>query len=216
MVVQFEYTFAGSSEGGAYVALANHEGVRVIHEPNRRLEGTQVAFYPLGQDQDSIKTQLPEIESLADTIHPENTLEKLIPMDQGQALLLQSRYGIYLVEQEQVILLHPDMAEIQEYEYEDTQLSMGHAAVSCDGRWIAWGSQMSSHMLLDRQNDKRYEVEPESSYTHCAAFSQDSRVVWFNACHFYNGVTIQVPLDNIADRKQESGLLWTRMHAYML
>ncbi|MGQ8873007.1 hypothetical protein [Paenibacillus sp. TSA_86.1] len=118
-------------------------------------------------------------------------------------LLLQSRYGIYLIEQEQVTILHPDASEIQEYEYEDTQLAMGHATVSYDERWIAWGSQMSSHTVLDRESNKTYEVEPESSYPHCAAFSRDNQVVWFNACHFYNGVTIQVPLANILDRKQE-------------
>lgn len=198
-----DYTMAGCSAVGGYVALASHEGIRVIREPDRKLEGEQVAYYPWDKIKDRIKAQLPEIESLADTIHPENTIEKLIPMDQGQALLLQSRYGIYLIEREQVVILHPDVAEIQEYEYEDTHLSMGHTAVSSDERWIAWGSQMSSHTVLDRESNKTYQVEPESSYPHCAAFSQDNQVVWFNACHFYNGVTIQVPLDSIANRKQD-------------
>ncbi|WP_434750661.1 hypothetical protein [Paenibacillus amylolyticus] len=198
-----EYTFAGCSEGGAYVALANREGVRVVFKPDCRLEGEQVSFYPWNGIQDRIKANLPEIESLADITHPECTLEKLIPMDQGQTLLLQSRYGIYLIAQEQVTILHPDASEIQEYEYEDTQLAMGHTAVSYDERQIAWGSQMSSHTVLDRESNKTYEVEPESSYPHCVAFSRDSQVVWFNACHFYNGVTIQVPLDNMSVSKQK-------------
>ncbi|WP_342551588.1 hypothetical protein [Paenibacillus sp. FSL R7-0652] len=199
-----DYTFAGCSADGVYAALADSEGLHVIDKPDRRLEGERIAFYRWQSIRDQIKALMPEIESLADCAHPEWTLEKLIPMDQGQALLLQSQYGVYLIEQERVTLLHPDHAEIQEYEYEDTQLSMGHAAVSYDERWIAWGSQMSSHTVLDREKNKTYEVEPESSYPHCAAFSRDSQVVWFNACHFYNGVTIQVPLASISDRVQES------------
>lgn len=66
------------------------------------------------------------------------------------------------------------------------------------------GKPDGDHTVLDREKNKTYEVEPESSYPHCAAFSRDSQVVWFNACHFYNGVTIQVPLASISDRVQES------------
>ncbi|WKL02576.1 hypothetical protein Q0F98_00930 [Paenibacillus amylolyticus] len=95
-------------------------------------------------------------------------------------------------------MLHPDLAEIEEYELEDTQLDMGHAAVSRDGRWIAFGSQGSNHMVMDRQLNKTYSLYPESSYPHYAAFTSNNQTVWFNACHFYNGVTIQVPLESIA------------------
>ncbi|CAI6056887.1 hypothetical protein PAECIP112173_01626 [Paenibacillus sp. JJ-100] len=196
-------TFAGCSSNGDYVALANGEGVRVLRKPGRRLEGEQVAFYRWEGIQNQIKAVLPEVESLVDSVHPEWKLEKLIPLDQGQKLLLQSQYGIYLIEQEKVTILHPDVAEIVEHGFEVTLISMGHAAVSVDDRWIAWGSQMSSHIVLDRETNTMYEVQPESSYPHCVTFSGDSEVVWFNACHFYNGVTIQVHLANIVSSEQE-------------
>lgn len=117
--------------------------------------------------------------------------------NEGKALLIHSQYGIYMVEQAQVTLLHPDLTEIEEYELEDTQLDMGHAAVSRDGRWIAYGSQGSNHMVVDRQLNKTYSLYPESSYPHHAVFTSDNQNVWFNACHFYNGVTIRVPLESI-------------------
>ncbi|MBB6023056.1 hypothetical protein HNR77_004156 [Paenibacillus sp. JGP012] len=186
--------FAGSSPDGMYIALANSEGVRVIRQPDCRLEGEQVALYHWSEIQENIRAVLPGIESLADSTHPEYTLEKLIPVDHGRTLLLQSELGIYLIEQAKATILHPDVAEIQEYEYEDTRLSMGHAAVSYDERWIAWGSQMSSHTVMDRKMNKIVQIEPQSSYPHCAAFSRDHQHVWFNACHFYNGVTIQLRL----------------------
>ncbi|WP_458464471.1 hypothetical protein [Paenibacillus sp.] len=192
------YTFAGCSSDGLDYALAGPEGIRVIRQPDGRLEGQEIATYRWEDIQARIQSSLPRIESLADCEHPERTLEGLIPMDEGKALLVHSRYGIYLVTQAQVTLLHPDLAEIEEYELEDTQLDMGHAAVSRDGRWIAYGSQGSNHMMMDRQLDKIYSLYPESSYPHYAAFTSDNQNVWFNACHFYNGVTIQVPLESIA------------------
>ncbi|KAF4323840.1 hypothetical protein G195_003035 [Phytophthora kernoviae 00238/432] len=58
------------------------------------------------------------------------------------ALFYEEMHGTE--EQGQVSLLQPDLAEIEEYELEDTQIDMGHAAVSRDGRWIAYGSQLET------------------------------------------------------------------------
>ncbi|WP_440109603.1 hypothetical protein [Paenibacillus sp. QZ-Y1] len=192
-----QYLFAGCSPDGMDYALAGTEGIRVIRQPNRQLEGQELALYRWQDIQSSIQKALPRIESLADCEQPERTLEGLIPFNDGKSILILSRYGIYLLDQGQVSLLHPDLAEIEEYELEDTQMDMGHAAVSRDGRWIAYGSQSSNHMVLDRKLDKTYSLYPESSYPHHAVFTRDSSEAWFNACHFYNGVTIQVQLESM-------------------
>ncbi|QOS79775.1 hypothetical protein JNUCC31_02145 [Paenibacillus sp. JNUCC31] len=192
-----QYTFAGCSPDGMDYALAGPETIRVIRQPDRHLEGQELAVYRWEDIQSSIQQALPRIESLADCEHPERTLEGLIPFNTGKSVLIFSNYGIYLLEQDQVSLLHPDLAEIEEYELEDTQIDMGHAAVSRDGRWIAYGSQVSNHMVLDRKQNKTYSLYPESSYPHYAVFTTDSSKVWFNACHFYNGATIQVQLETI-------------------
>ncbi|WP_245683752.1 hypothetical protein [Paenibacillus pabuli] len=192
-----QYTFAGCSPDGTDYALAGPETIRVIRQPDRLLEGQELAVYRWEDIQSRIQQAMPRIESLADCEHPERTLEGLIPFNEGKSVLIFSNYGIYLVEEDQVSLLHPDLAEIEEYELEDTQIDMGHAAVSRDGRWIAYGSQVSNHMLLDRERSKTYSLYPESSYPHHAVFTADSMNVWFNACHFYNGATIQVKLETV-------------------
>ncbi|MFK0523058.1 hypothetical protein ACINKY_12700 [Paenibacillus illinoisensis] len=192
-----QYQFAGQSPDGALYALAGGEGIRVITHADRHLEGKEVATFRWEDIQSAIHQALPRIESLADCEYPERTLEGLIPFNEGHALIILSTYGIYLVEHGKVSPIHPDRAEVEEHELEDTQISMGHAAVSPDGRWIAFGSQVSDHMLLDRERHHTYSLYPESSYPHHALFSGDSRKVWFNACHFYNGVTMQVELSEV-------------------
>ncbi|MDK8194144.1 hypothetical protein QP794_29125 [Paenibacillus sp. UMB7766-LJ446] len=192
-----QYTFAGCSPDSADYALAGSEDIRIIRQPDRHLVGQEIAVYRWEDIQSSIQQALPRIESLADCEHPERTLEGLIPFNDGKSVLIFSTYGIYLLDQGQLSLLHPDLAEIEEYELEDTQIDMGHAAVSRDGRWIAYGSQVSNHMILDREQNKTYSLYPESSYPHHAVFTTDSLKVWFNACHFYNGATIQVQLETI-------------------
>lgn len=204
-----QYQFAGQSPDGALYALAGGEGIRVITHPDRHLEGKEVATFRWEDIQSAIHQALPRIESLADCEYPERTLEGLIPFNEGHALIILSTYGIYLVEHGKVSPIHPDPAEVEEHELEDTQISMGHAAVSQDGRWIAFGSQVSDHMLLDRERYHTYSLYPESSYPHHALFSGDSRKVWFNACHFYNGVTIQVELSEV--ERNESREDWPIM-----
>ncbi|WP_181151090.1 hypothetical protein [Paenibacillus sp. PCH8] len=49
-------------------------------------------------------------------------------------------------------LFIPNLAEIEEYELEDTQLDMGHTAVSWDGRWIAYGSLRPFRGQLHEEN----------------------------------------------------------------
>lgn len=44
-----------------------------------------------------------------------------------------------------VELLNPEHADLIEYEEEDTIVDMAHGDVSPDGRWLAYGSQSSSH-----------------------------------------------------------------------
>ncbi|WP_145408927.1 hypothetical protein [Paenibacillus xylanexedens] len=197
VIASAHYHFAGCSPDGVDYALADETVIRIIRRPDRHLEGQELAMYHWEDIQSSLHNTLPQIESLADCEYPERSLIELIPFNDGQSLLILSTYGVHLVEQSQVSLLHPDPSEIQEYELEDTQIDMGHAAVSRDGRWIAFGSQVSNHMLLDRTQDHTYSLYPEISYPHHAIFTQDNRTVWFNACHFYNGVTFQVKLDEV-------------------
>ncbi|MEN1987173.1 PQQ-binding-like beta-propeller repeat protein [Paenibacillus hubeiensis] len=209
------YTFAGCSADQLVWALASADGIHVVSRPDGALEGERLATYRWGDIQDLIHEILPNTESFADCEFPERTLELLVPLEDGKALLLQSYYGIYLIEPNKVELLHPDLEDIEEYELEDTRLDMGHAAVSRDGTWIAYGSQASEHMLLNRRQGQKYMFYPESSYPHYAVFSGDNRNVWFNSCHFYNGVTIRIPLEEAEGNEKREDWPIVDEHARM-
>lgn len=187
--------FAGGSRDGAYTALVDEEGIRVVRGMTSDAEGEQVAVYLWKDIQLKLKNMLPDLESLADEEHPENVMEEVIPFDEGKKLLLVCGYGVYLLGSVgKVDLLHPELADLRKYEMEDTIVDMVHGDVSPDGRWVAYGSQGSEHVLMDLQSEKVYGFEPASSYPHFARFSKDSCEVWYNACHFYNGATIKVPV----------------------
>ncbi|MCM3492362.1 hypothetical protein M4D52_02810 [Paenibacillus lactis] len=212
--------FAGGSRDGAYVALVNEEGIRVVEGMTADSDGAQVAVYPWEEVQSKLKLALPNLESLADVEHPEYVVDELIPFDGGRKLLLVCGYGIYLVDHEGgVELLNPEHADLIEYEEEDTIVDMAHGDVSPDGRWLAYGSQSSSHFLKDLQSGEVHAFEPASSYPHFARFSKDSREVWYNACHFYNGATFKVSLtedgqESYGDIEKEWPMMNEEMRVY--
>jgi hypothetical protein len=79
--------------------------------------------------------------------------------------------------------------------------SMIHCALSPDGRYVAYGSQSTSH-YIDRieglgRLQRWAEIGPGSEYPHCACFSDDAAVAALNSCHFYHGATLGVRLADI-------------------
>ena len=76
---------------------------------------------------------------------------------------------------------------------------MIHAALSPDGRFVALGTQDDRHHLLSLTEDGQSSVFAHlgylSEYPHNACFSNDSKSVALNSCHFYNGVTFASELD---------------------
>ena len=71
---------------------------------------------------------------------------------------------------------------------------MEHGAVSRDGRFVAVGCQDSSHLVYDDQLELIGDIGNQSEYPHYAVFSADQSMIAFNSCHFYNGITVGVPL----------------------
>lgn len=196
---------AGVSPDGHDVALVDEKEIRVVHKPDRKLNGKVVASYEWKILQQKIKTILPEWQSLADEDHPETCLVKVIPFHEGRCLLLVSSAGTYIVDGQTVILVHPDPIEYEDDEDDDSDRYIGdamvHGAVSPDNRWVAYGGQCSEHLLLDTREGDVYAFEPASSYPHYCSFSPDSQEVWFNACHFYNGATIKVDIASLEQGK---------------
>ncbi|PPB10723.1 hypothetical protein [Brevibacillus laterosporus] len=206
-----ELSHIGCSMDGSVYALVGQQDIRLIRHPDRHLQGEEIAVFRWEDILTQIKSTIPDLKTLADCEYPEAILEAVIPFTDGKSLLLASGYGIYLVEKDQVSLLHPSVAECLEYEAEDTDIDMPHASVSRDERWIAFGSQSSDHVLVDRRTKETHTFYPESSYPHYCLFSKDNQSVWFNSCHFYNGMTFRVPLKEVENGQAKAIEDWPIM-----
>ncbi|WP_340021093.1 hypothetical protein MHI24_19015 [Paenibacillus sp. FSL K6-1096] len=197
------YSLVGASPGNQLHALAGKQGITIMQSMDSTLQGEVVAELSWRELNGKIQSLDPDFPVLnIDSLDQELPLEEVIPFNEGHALLLVTSQGIFLVEQSQekswsVKLLHPDLEEYKEDEMEHIEIDMAHGAVSPDGRWIALGSQGSDHLLYDITTGQVHSFNPESSYPHYTIFTKDQRSVWYNACHFYNGATLAVSLEQV-------------------
>lgn len=130
---------------------------------------------------------------------------RLVPFPDGKRVLLVSSDGIFVLSPENALRLLPSTDQLKEHfdwsqkEYPDDALSMGlsmeHGAISHDGKYIAVGSQDSTHLLFDDNLKLVGDVGNRSEYPHYAVFNSDDSMVAVNSCHFYNGTTLGVPTD---------------------
>ncbi len=72
-------------------------------------------------------------------------------------------------------------------------LSMVHGAVSPRGDFVLAGWQGSRHLVFDEQLEQVASVGPLCEYPDFAWFSTTGDLAAFNACSFYDGVSIAVP-----------------------
>ncbi|MCG8403930.1 MAG: hypothetical protein MI923_01905 [Phycisphaerales bacterium] len=127
------------------------------------------------------------------------TPTQLIPFPSGKRVLLVCGEGAFVLSEFEAKRLLPTKEDLGWLCKENPDgkperlLDMEHGAVSKDGKLIAVGSQDSSHLVFNDQLEIIGEVAPRSSYPHYALFSSDGHMIAFNACHFYDGVTIGVP-----------------------
>ncbi|WP_405106664.1 hypothetical protein MHH28_25380 [Paenibacillus sp. FSL K6-1217] len=198
-----EFSLVGASPDNQFYALAGTQGITILQSMNSALQGEVVAELSWRELNGTIQALDPDFTVLnIDRLDQELPLEQVIPFNGGQALLLVTSQGIFLVEHSpekplNVKLLHPDLEEYKEDELEHIGIDMAHGAVSPDERWIAYGSQGSDHLLYDTTTGQVHLFNPESSYPHYTLFTKDQRSVWYNACHFYNGATLAVPLEHL-------------------
>ena len=98
--------------------------------------------------------------------------------------------------------LEEEMRELWEEEDEFSPFfDMLHAALSPDGCFAAVGTQSDGHHILDLDETGKPSFHARlghlSEYPHNACFSNDSRYVALNSCHFYNGATFASELDAV-------------------
>jgi photosystem II stability/assembly factor-like uncharacterized protein len=114
----------------------------------------------------------------------------------GEAVLIAGDEGIYWVTERGAKRLLPDEPS--------DNVSYPHAALSPNGRFVALGTQDTSHIVIDRKTGRRHTFDPMSSYPHFAAFHHDRPEVVLNSCHaLYGSGTMVVDLDAMVAGKKE-------------
>lgn len=157
-------------------------------------------------------------------------VDDLIPFDDGRALLVSGNGGQFLLRGEEAISLQRSDGE--------RRFDMAHIDLSKDQTRIAFGHQESSHHVVDLDGKPVAELDPASSYPHCAIFNDHTGQVAFNACHFYHGATLGLDVGafdatkslshgdpgvtvlNEADRvyagvAYRNGYIWGQAHGYI-
>ena len=104
---------------------------------------------------------------------------RLIPFPDGKRVLLVSSEGIFVLSPQKAVRLLPTTNQLKEHfewsqkEYPDDELTMGlsmeHGAISHDGKYIAVGSQDSTHFLFDDELKLVGDVGNWTEYPHHAS-----------------------------------------------
>ncbi len=191
-----EVGFFGRSPNRRYFAIARPDGVAVLDG----WDGPQVGMFPWPTGLEGI----PE-DAYAEPLAAPPKPSRLIPFPDGRRVLLVSSQGVFVLAEDRVERLLPNSEQLQadvEWQQEGApdeplavELAMEHGAVSHDGKWIAVGSQDSAHLIFDEQLQVAGEIATDGDYPHYALFNADDTMLAINACHFYSGSTLGVPID---------------------
>lgn len=136
--------------------------------------------------------------------YPDNEklpITQLFPYNDGSKVLLVSSEGIFCLSPNGSELIHP-VKDVTDEEWASS-IDMEHAALSPDNKLVCVGDQCSNHRILDDCFTETGDIYPESSYPHFTLFSKDGTHLIMNACHFYNGATIGVLVEDVADLSDE-------------
>lgn len=188
--------FFGRCPSRRYIALSNKEEIIVTDG----WQGPQVAkmSWPTGLE------DLPHAFKVS-YLKEQRAPTQLIPFPDGQRVLFVSIAGIFVLTEEGATRLFPtkegileNLAEADIESKDDLPtLDMEHAAISADGHWIAVGSQFSLHEVYDAELRLVAKMGPPCDYPHFAMFNSRSDMAIFNACHFYQGITFGVTVENL-------------------
>lgn len=117
------------------------------------------------------------------------------PFPDGDEVLVTREDGVFVLGKRGLRAIPVDAKADDD---DPRSFDMIHAAMSPDGRLIAAGHQDSSHVVVSRDGRALASFGPvHSEYPHHAAFSGDGTHAIFNSCHFYNGVTSIVRVNDL-------------------
>ena len=200
-----EVEFFGQCPNREYFAFSNLTGITIKQGWNGPV--TTTLKWPSGLE------GVPEKYKIKPFENPPSPTQ-LIPFPCGKKVLLVSSEGTFVLEESGATRLLPEKESLNEQleeEYEENPdevslygLDMEHAAISKDGKYIAVGSQCSSHLVYDENYKKVCDIGNQSEYPHYAIFSEDGETLALNSCHFYNGITIGAKVKEFPGLETES------------
>lgn len=199
----------GRSPDRRWFARATDEGIAI----SDGWDGEQTALLPYPTGLEGVVEFAPEALAIECSAEKPFLVKELIPLA-GDRCVLISECGVFVLQLDGARRLIPTpemIADEVEWRRKDDpdepigiSVSMGHAGVSPDGRLIAAGCQDSLHHLFDAATlEEIGTVGPMTSYPHHAAFDAAGTMAFVNSCHFYNGITLGVPLDLLPGLKTE-------------
>jgi len=188
--------FFGYDPNKKYFAFSRPDGIEIREGWN----GNRVTLCPWPTGLEGIPEGF-DVKPFEETPVP----TRLVPFPDGKRVLLVSSDGIFVLSPDKAVRLLPTKNQLKEQfewsreEYPEDELSMDlsmeHGAISHDGKYIAVGSQDSTHLVFDENLKLVGDVGNRSEYPHYALFNSDDSMVAVNSCHFYNGVTLGVPTE---------------------
>lgn len=126
----------------------------------------------------------------------------LIPFNNGNKVLVVTSEGIYLINTNSEVMIHP-VPDENDDEWE-SYLAMENATLSHDNKYIVVGDQDFNHRILDSEGNQIGTIGPQSEYPHFCLFAKDDSQLITNSCHFYNGITIGINSDKFVGAEIEA------------
>lgn len=188
--------YFGRCPNRRYFGIARENGITILDG----WRGPEVAICPWPKGTEDIPEGF-NLKAWDDFPNP----SKIIPFPDGKKVLIVSEYGIFVLSETGARKLLPTKEEMKEHfewslkKYPDDELSMylsmEHGTISKDGKLIAVGCQDSTHLIFNDKYELVGNIGNLSSYPHYAVFSADQSKILFNSCHFYNGISVGVPVN---------------------
>ncbi len=217
-LIEEEIFMFGKSHDKKYFAKAFSDKIEVTEGWNGKVVNT---FFPpkdYGLDfvskNPTIKVGLSEMSFVDMGIH------QIVVFPSGNKVGIASNVGIFILDEKGSHFIQTENDDDIEQEEDESftfSFDYPHIDVSNDEKYIAVGSQSSSHLVFENKNNvwtNFATVHPRSSYPNLAKFNDKVQLIGYDkdgpqlllcSCHFGGSASISVPLKNMTPNFEASG-----------
>jgi WD40 repeat protein len=144
-------------------------------------------------------------------------IEQVVVFPSGQRIALASEKGIFIIDEKGSQFIQTENDDRIDEEEHTFRFSYPHVAISPDEKYLAVGTQSSSHYVMEEKDGvwiKTATVEPRASYPNYAVFNykiadledvNDGPQLLLCSCHFSRSASIALPIKNITPDFKASG-----------